>query len=462
MLIAAIQVEGQMSDLLHSAYERSVAYLKSLVERSVFPPDAVLEQLLHFDESLPDAPLPADETLAFLDTFGSPATVASAGTRYFGFVTGGSLPIAHAVNWLVTTWDQNGALVATSPITAKLESVVLNWLRDLLGLPTEISGAFVSGATIANFTVLAAARHEILQRRGWDVESRGLFGAPEIRVIVSDEIHVSVLKALSMLGLGRDRVERVPVDHQGRIQFAALPDFDERTIVCIQAGNVNSGAFDPIRSICEYARDTGAWVHIDGAFGLWARASESLRFLCDGIELADSWTIDAHKWLNVPYDSGIALCRNPQAMRAAMSVRAAYLIDGDEREPSHYTPEFSRRARVVDIWAVLRTLGRAGINHLIEENCRLAQRFADGLREGGFTVHNEVVLNQVVVSFGSDETTQATIEAIQRDGTLWAGRTIWQGKTAMRISVSSWATTDKDVEQSLSAILRIAQNIHGE
>lgn len=446
-----------MSDLLQQALQRSIAYLKSLETREVFPSATALDQLAHFDEPMPDSPCSADDTLAHLDRFGSPATVASAGSRYFGFVTGGTLPVAHAASWLATTWDQNGALFTTSPVTSRLEQVVLRWLRDLFELPPDTTGAFVSGATLANFTALAAARHAILERFGWDVEAQGLFGAPEIRVIVSDEIHVSILKALSMLGLGRERVQRIPVDSQGRLQPEALPELDDRTIVCVQAGNVNSGGFDPIRAVCERAQSAGAWVHVDGAFGLWARVSPQLRALCDGLERADSWSVDAHKWLNVPYDSGIALCRHPDALRAAMSVRAAYLTERDEREPAHYTPEFSRRARVVDIWAVLRTLSRQGLSDLIEEHCRLARIFADGLREAGFIVHNDVVLNQIVVSLGDPHATQAMIEAIQRDGTFWAGATHWQGQTALRISISSWAITEADIHRSLDVMVRIFQ-----
>ena len=448
-----------MSDLLQDAYIRSVAYLKSLETRSVFPSDEALEHLKHFDEPLPQTPVADDETLALLDTYGSPATVACAGSRYFGFVTGGSLPVAHAANWLATTWDQNGALFTTSPIVAKLETVVLNWLIELFRLPAKTAGAFVSGATVSSFTALAAARHHLLARKGWDVEKQGLFGAPEIRVIVSDEIHVSVLKALSMLGLGRERVHRVPVDEQGRMIVEKLPPLDNMTIVCVQAGNVNSGSFDPIASICRKAQESQAWVHVDGAFGLWARVSDSLSALCDGIELADSWTIDAHKWLNVPYDSGIALCRHPLAVSAAMSVSADYLVGSDYREPSHFTPEFSRRARIVDIWAVLRTLGKTGLCAMIDEHCHLARYFADALIEAGFTVHNDVVLNQVVVSFGDSHMTQVMIEAFQLDGTFWAGKTIWQGQTAMRISITSWAIKEQDIDRSLAAIIRISQDI---
>jgi glutamate/tyrosine decarboxylase-like PLP-dependent enzyme len=303
---------------------------------------------------------------------------------------------------------------------------------------------------------LAAARHDLLERAGWDVENDGLFGAPPLTVVVGDEAHVSVIKALGMLGLGRRRVVRVPVDGQGRIRPGDMPPLDGRTLVCIQAGNVNSGAFDFGRDICLRARDAGAWVHVDGAFGLWAAASPQYRRLTDGFELADSWATDAHKWPNVGYDCGIALVRHASALRAAMAVGAAYLSPGDLREPSHYTPEMSRRARGIELWAALRSLGRNAIAALIERTCAFAQRFAEGLRQAGYEVLNDVVLNQVLVSFGSAEVTRSVIGRLQSEGTCWCGGTEWQGRVAMRISVSSWATTAEDVEASLAAIQRIA------
>lgn len=448
-----------MSDLLHDAYERAIRYQAQIDQRDAFPSPSALADLAVFDEALPANPQAPEETLALLDDYGSPATVATTGRRYFGFVTGGSLTIAQAANWLATIWDQNGALYVMSPINAKLESVVLAWLSDLFGLPSGTGGAFVTGATMANFTALAAARHLLLKRQGWDVEAQGLFGAPELKVVVGDEAHVTLFKALSMLGLGRDRVIRVPVDEQGRMRADALPDLDSKTLVCIQAGNVNSGAFDPAEAICARANAAGAWVHVDGAFGLWALASREQAALGAGLALADSWITDGHKWLNVPYDSGIVLCKHPEALRAAMSTSANYLVDSGQREPSQYTPELSRRARVIDVWAALRTLGKAGVEDLVSRTCGLARQFADRLRAEGIRVHNEVVLNQVVVSFGTPEQTQAVISAIQADGTLWAGKTIWQGNHAMRISVSSWASTPEDVERSAQRVLEIAQQV---
>jgi glutamate/tyrosine decarboxylase-like PLP-dependent enzyme len=323
-------------------------------------------------------------------------------------------------------------------------------------LPPRAGAGFVTGATLANFTALAAARHAVLHRAGWDVEARGLFGAPPITVVVGDEVHVSVLKALAMLGLGRERVQKVPVDGQGRLRPDALPPLTSLSIVCLQAGNVNTGAFDPAPAVIARAREAGAWVHVDGAFGLWAAAAPDRAHLCAGLAEADSWATDAHKWLNVPYDSGLALVRDEAVLRAAMGISAAYLPEPGVRDPADLTPELSRRARGVEVWAALRSLGRAGLADLVERNCRYATRFAQGLATAGHRVLNEVVLNQVLVSFGEDERTRRVISALQQDGTCWCGGTVWQGKTAMRISVSSWATTEEDVERSLSSMIRLA------
>ena len=394
--------------------------------------------------------------IALLDEIGSPAAMGSAGPRYFGFVIGGSLPAALAANWLAGAWDQNAGLVAASPIAAKLEEVAMRWLLDVLGLPAGCGVGFVTCATAANFSGLAAARHALLARKGWDVEAQGLFGAPPITVVVGEEVHVSVLKALAMVGFGRDRVTRVPVDGQGRMRADALPPLDDNTIICLQAGNVNTGAFDPAEQIIPQAKAAGAWVHVDGAFGIWAASAPDRAHLMTGYAGANSWATDAHKWLNVPYDSGIVFVREPQNLRAAMSLNASYLVQGDTREPFHYTPDFSRRARGVEVWAALRSLGREGLADMIERTCRHATCFADGLRSAGFEILNDVVLNQVLVSFGDADTTRQIVAAIQEDGTCWCGSTVWQGKTAMRISVSSWATTDEDVERCLDVMRRIA------
>lgn len=444
-------------DLLAEAARRAGRYLDGSDTRPVFPTPEALDGLAAFDEALPEEPQDPLQTLALLDDAGSPATVVSTGGRYFGFVFGGTLPATLAANWLAGAWDQNACMVAASPTAAKLEQVALGWLLDVLGLPAEAGGGFVSGATMANFSGLAAARHAVLQQAGWDVEGQGLFGAPPIIVVVGEEVHVSLLKALTLLGLGRERVVRVPVDSQGRMRPDALPRTSGPAIVCIQAGNVNTGAFDPAGEICELAHKAGAWVHVDGAFGLWAAAAPGRAHLASGVSEADSWATDAHKWLNVPYDCGLVFCRQNAALRAALTHSpAAYLTEGGPREPMEYTPEMSRRARGIEVWAALRSLGRAGLAEMVERCCQHAARFAQGLTAAGYQVLNEVQLNQVLVSFGSAEKTQRVIRAVQQDGTCWCGGTVWQGHQAMRISVSSWATTGEDAERSLEAILRLA------
>ncbi len=448
-----------MRDLLTETATRAYRYLENVAERNVAPTPEALDGLKAFDEALPDVPQSPEDILALLDNAGSPATIASAGRRYFGFVTGGALPATIAANWMAAAWDQNAGLEVISPVGAYLENIVLRWLVDLLELPEGTGGGLVTGATMANFAGLAAARHAVLSAAGWDVDADGLFGAPPITVIVGDEVHASLLKALALLGLGRDRIVRVPADGQGRFRAERLPQISGPTIVCLQGGNVNTGAFDPAEPICAAAGEAGAWVHVDAAFGMWAAASPEYRHLWRGYEQADSWATDAHKWLNVPYDCGLVFCRQPQFLASAMSASAAYLMELGHREPSHYTPEMSRRARAIEVWAALRSLGRKGVADLVEQNCRQARRFADGLEAAGHTVHNEVVLNQVIVSFRDAEHTAKVIKALHAEGTCWCGITEWQGKTAMRISVSSWATTDADVEQSLRAMLNLAEKV---
>ena len=447
-----------MNELLEDAAKRAIAYLQGLDSRSVAPTPEAIDKLKLLDERLPEESGDPAKTLKILDEVCSPASIAMAGPRFFGFVIGGSLPVSLAANWLAGAWDQNSTLYNVTPATARLEQTALNWLLELFNLPRDSGGAFVTGATVANFTALAAARNSVLKRVGWNVEADGLFDAPPITVIVGGEVHVSPIKALGMLGLGRSRLIKVPVDNQGRMRADALPPLSGPTIVLVQAGNVNTGAFDPIDEICEIAHRADAWVHVDGAFGLWAMVTPSMNHLTTGIAKADSWATDFHKWLNVPYDSGLALVRDADALRASMAVTAEYLPTASPyRNPADFTPELSRRARGVEVWAALRALGRKGVVELIERNCRQARRFAEGLQSAGYQVLNDVVLNQVLVSFGDAETTRNVVSGIQSDGTCWCGGTVWQGKTAMRISVSSWATTDEDVEKSLNAMLRIAK-----
>lgn len=450
-----------MEELFQDLANRAARYVRELSARGVSPSPEAVERLRLLDVPLQDESIEAARVLAELDEIGSPATVASTGGRFFGFVVGGCVPAALMANLLAGVWDQNASYNVLSPAAAALEEVCMSWLTSLFGLPPDAGVGFVTGATMANFSCLAAARNALLAREGWDVGAGGLFGAPPITVIVGEEVHVSVLKALSMLGLGRDRVVRVPVDGQGRMRADVLPRMAGPTIVCIQAGNVNTGAFDPAEEICRSARQSGAWVHVDGAFGLWALAAPERAHLAAGVQDADSWATDAHKWLNVPHDSGIAFVREAKHLRAAMSFSAAYLIEGEGREPCHYVPEFSRRGRGIEVWAALRSLGRSGLAEQIERACRLASQFAEGLRAAGYDILNEVVLNQVLVSFRSEDRTRRVIRRAQEEGTCWLGGTEWQGHFAMRISVSSWVTAEQDVRRSLEAILRIASDEAG-
>lgn len=451
------EVESAHRELLRDAANRASAYLDSLPGRRVAPDPAALARLAaEGDGPLQDAPLPAPRVLAELDALVGPATVASAGPRYFGFVIGGVVDAGVAASLLAAAWDQNAVSNATSPAAALVESWTLRWLRGLLGLPEDAAGAFVTGATLANFTALAAARHAVLAKCGWDVEALGLFGAPQVAVAVGAEAHPTVRKGLGLLGLGRERVVEIPVDAEGRIRADALPALEVPAIVCAQAGNVNSGASDPFDALRGHCDRHGAWLHVDGAFGLWAAASPARRAQVRGVERADSWATDAHKWLNVPYDSGLCFVRDAAALRAAMAVSAPYLPVDAPREPFHYTPECSRRARAIEIWAVLRRLGRSGVAELVDRCCRQASRFASGLRAAGHRILNEVTLNQVVVDFGGEARCTAIVRAIQEEGVCWCGATRWRDRPAMRISVSGWSTTDEDVERSLESILRCA------
>lgn len=443
--------------LLEDAASYGIRYREGSVDRAVVPTAGALANVNRLIETLPETGTPDSEVLSLLDEIGSPATVTMTGPRYFGFVIGGSLPVTVASNWLTAAWDQNVGMHEVTPATATLELVAMRWMIDMFGLPADSAAAFVTGATVANFTSLAAARNRVYADIGWNVEADGLIGAPPLTVLVSAEAHPTLIKSLGLLGFGRDRAIRLAVDNQGRIDAAKLPRTQGPTIACTQIGNVNTGAFDPVGDICDVLKPRGVWVHVDGAFGLWAAASPALRHLCSGMQSADSWATDAHKWLNVPYDSGIAFVRDGSALKSAMSITADYLLTESEfRNPSDFTPELSRRARGVDVWAALKSLGRAGVVEMIDRCCSNARRFADRLETAGFDILNDVVLNQVLVSFGDDATNRTIIDEIQQEGTCWCGVTVWQGQTAMRISVCNWSTTAADVDQSLEVILAIA------
>jgi glutamate/tyrosine decarboxylase-like PLP-dependent enzyme len=444
-------------DVLDDAAARAHRYLEAIRKRHVGVPQEALANLRSLGGPMPANGQDAHLILELLDEIGSPATMATMGSRFFGGVIGGALPITVAAHWLADAWDQNACLFDFSPVSAYIEDVVLGWLLDLLELPAESGGAFVAGTQMADVTCLAAARCAVLHRAGWDVESDGLFGAPPVNVVVGEEVHATMLKALALLGLGRSRVHVVPADSQGRMKPSDIPRIQGPVIVIAQVGNVNTGACDPVGEICEAAREMNAWVHVDGAFGLWAAAAPERKHLLRGIANADSWATDAHKWLNVPHDSGVVIVRDSDVLRRAMSITAAYYPDPSlKREPMKWGPESSRRARAIEIWVALRWLGVRGVGEMIEQTCKHAARFAEGFRVAGYEVLNDVVLNQVLVSFGNAETTERVIQAIQAEGTCWCGGTVWKGRKAMRISVSSWATTNADVEQSLQAMLTIA------
>ncbi len=449
-----------LRSLLTDAAERGIAYREDGVQRHVAPSEDAVRAVEGFVEPMPVDASDEAEVLSMLDELGSPATMMMTGPRYFGFVIGGSLPVTVATNWLTTAWDQNVGMHEVTPATSTLERVAMGWMMELFGLPADCAASFVTGATVANFTALAAARNRIYANIGWNVEADGLIGAPAVTVIVSEETHPTVFKSLGLLGFGRNRVVRAAVDEQGRIDVSRFPEIDGPTIICTQAGNVNTGAFDPVGEICALAKPKGAWVHVDGAFGLWAAASPDRAHLCSGFADADSWATDAHKWLNVPYDSGIAFVRDTAALKSAMAITAEYLMtDTEFRNPSDFTPELSRRARGVDVWAALKSLGRKGVAEMIDGCCSNARRFAKGLSVAGFEVLNDVVLNQVLVSFGDVATNRNVINEVQEEGTCWCGVTVWQNKPAMRISVCNWSTTEEDVDRSLEAIIAIADRL---
>ena len=444
-------------ELFQPAQAFARAYMMGVRERNVFPTDEALAGLAEFDEPLPDGPEDAVEILRRLQAHGSPATVATTGGRYFGFVVGGALPAATAARWLADAWDQVSALHVISPVASRLEEVCERWIVDLLGLPADTVAGFVSGTSSATLCGLAAGRNVLLERTGWDANQRGLFGAPELRVVMSEQAHATVPKALALLGLGRERVEFVPADDQGRMIPSRMPGLDGRCLVIAQAGNVNSGSFDPLDEIGERARRAGAWLHVDGAFGLWAAASRDKRALTRGIEAADSVSVDAHKTLNAPYDSGVILCRHRDALVSALQATESYILYGERRDGMLYTPEMSRRARAIELWATLKALGRSGVEELVDRLCRHARRFADLLAARGFRVLNDVVFNQVLVACERPELTAATLAGIERSGECWCGGATWRGEPVIRISVCSWATTEADVDRSVEAFARASE-----
>ena len=432
-------------ELFEQAKNFASDYMDHLQEMAVSPSATSLAQLETLDEPMPEDPATPGDVLTLLDTCGSKNTVAQTGGRYFGFVCGGSLPVALAAKWLSDVWDQNSGLFVMSPIAAKTEEVCEKWVAELLGLPQGTAAGFVSGSSTAIICALAAARNKLLLKQNWNVSEQGLFGAPPIRVVLSEQAHSSVFKALALLGLGKARVELVPCDAQGRMVVEKLPALDSNTLMIVQAGNVNSGAFDPIDALCDAANKAGAWVHVDGAFGLWAAASENCRYLTKGIQKADSYSVDAHKTLNAPYDCGIVLCKDRGALAGAMQATGSYIQYSQSRDGMLYTPEMSRRARGIELWATLKYLGKSGVQDIVDRLCAYARYFAQMLSENGFTVLNEVVFNQVLVKCETAGLTTATLQNIQSGGKCWCGGAVWHGEPVIRISVCSWQTTKGDI-----------------
>ena len=444
---------------LKLAHDLSVGYMNKVDLMRVYPDEEAIRNLSMFDEDLADEPENTREILNKLDKYGSPATVAQTGGRYFGFVCGGILPAALCSKWLTDAWDQNAGLYVMSPIASKIEDVCEKWLKNLLGLPDSTVAGFVSGSSTASLCGLIAARNYLLSNMGYDVTKQGLFNAPEIRVILGEGAHSTIYKTLSIIGLGNASIIKIPSDDQGRIITDKIPELDDRTLLILQAGNVNSGAFDDFSTICKKANKAGAWVHIDGAFGLWAAATEKMNHLTKGFELADSWSVDAHKTLNAPYDNGIILCRHKEVLVNAMHMTGSYIIYNDNRDGMLYTAEMSRRARAIDLWAVLKGLGRNGVSELVCELHSKAKYFSKLLEDGGMHILNDVVFNQVLVHYDNDNKTQALVKGVQESGVCWLGGAKWLGKSVMRISVCSYKTSYKDIEKSAEEILRIAREL---
>ena len=445
--------EMEQKTLFEKAKSAAFAYADQALERSVYPSRAAIDNLDTFDESLPEEPGEGLEIVQQLHEFGSPATVSQIGGRYFGLVNGGVVPTALAARWLSDFWDQNTPLYVTSPIASRLEVITEIWLRELLGLPEATIAGFVSGSSMAIFCGLAAARYRVFERLDWDINREGFIGAPRIRVVASEQAHGTVTKAIALLGIGIDNVQWVPADDQGRINADEVPDLDASTILILQAGNVNSGAFDDFQRLCSKARQAETWVHIDGAFGLWAAGTSRLNYLTLGIDQADSWSIDGHKTLNTPYDSGVVLCRDREALVQALHASGAYIVYGEQRDGMLFTPEMSRRARIVELWATLKYLGKSGVDDLVYGLHLRARQFAAELARHGFEILNDVVFNQVLIACESEAITKQTIANIQQAGECWVGGARWQQQSVVRISVCSWVTTAEDITRSVAAFV---------
>ena len=452
--------ELQDQKLFDQAQRNGFGYLNAAQDRHVFPLQSDIDKLAVFDEKLPEESGDPHAIIDKLSTYGAPATSTIVGGRYFGFVNGGVIPTALAAKNMSIFWDQNTAMHAISPIASKLESVVQKWLVDLLGLPKQTVAGFVSGTMMANFCGLAAARYRLLQRQGWDVTEQGLFDAPKLRIVTCRQAHSTILKSVSLMGFGKGNIEWVDVDDQGRIIPETIPPLDDKCILILQAGNVNSGAFDDFKSICKKAKDAGAWIHVDGAFGLWAAGTQRLRHLTEDFHLADSWAVDGHKTLNTPYDSGIILCADEQALVAALHMKGDYIVVSKERDGMYYTPEMSRRARIIELWAALRYLGKTGVDQLVYGLHERSVQFTEEIKKvDGFTVLNDVVFNQVMVQCETDEITAAVVKDIQDQRVCWVGGSLWHGRKVIRISICSWITSEEDVTLTINSFKQALRNV---
>ncbi|VXA91877.1 pyridoxal phosphate-dependent decarboxylase family protein [Maribacter litoralis] len=438
--------------IFEKASQFAKEYLESVFERNVYPTEEALFDLGKFDESMPQNSSKANDVLDFLNQIGSPATVATTGARYFGFVSGGAIPVSLAAKVISTFWDQAPAMHVLSPIGSVLETVVEKWLKEIFNLPASTVAGFVSGTSTANFCGLAAARFRLLSNLNWNINDKGLFNAPQLRIVTGKHAHSTILKAIGLLGFGKENIEWVDVDAQGKLELNNLPQLDDRTILILQAGNVNSGSFDNFSELCTIAKKAGSWVHIDGAFGLWAGAVDKLKHLTKGIEGANSWAVDGHKTLNTPYDCGIVLCKDEDAIKSALHMAGSYIVTSDKRDGMFYTPEMSRRARVIELWATMKYLGKKGIDEMILEMHKRAVQFSTEIMEvEGFSVLNDVVFNQVLVSCADDDLTDKVMKRVQELRECWAGGSVWNGKKVIRISVCSWATTASDITRSVNS-----------
>ena len=440
-------------EIFKQAQSFAFDYVENVGERNVFPSDKAIENLEEFVEDIPDGPGDAQDILRQLYAYGSPATVCQIGGRYFGFVNGGVIPVSLAARWLSDFWDQNTALYVISPLASKLEEVCEDWLKELFNLPGEVVAGFVSGSSTSIFCGLAAARYRVCQTNNWDINKKGLNGAPRIRIVAGKQAHGSVVKAIALLGFGIDNVERVDTDSQGRVLPSKIPPLDESTILLLQAGNVSSGSFDPFDEICKKANKANTWVHIDGAFGLWAAGSARLKHLTKGIEKANSWSVDGHKTLNTPYDNGIILCKDKEALVQALQASGSYIAYSENRDGMLYTPEMSRRARAIELWAALKYLGKAGVDELVFSLHQRAIQISRDLKAQGFQILNDVVFNQVLAACDNDDITKRTMIYIQQSGECWVGGATWDGKAVIRISVCSWASTEEDITRSVRAFV---------